>query len=64
MTLIPTLNEAGRAAVPLWQRPWLDSYHSGVPSSIPYPNVPVSTLPDGEYAWEDFVDRYLDEMVD
>jgi long-chain acyl-CoA synthetase len=34
----------GQASVPLWQRPWLDSYPSGVPSSLPYPNVPVSAL--------------------
>jgi long-chain acyl-CoA synthetase len=34
----------GPAAVPLWQRPWLDAYPGDVPSSISYPNVPVSGL--------------------
>lgn len=46
MTLIHTFPNAGRSAVPLWQRPWLDSYPSGVPSSLPYPNVPVQALLD------------------
>ena len=32
------------AAVPLWQRAWLDAYPCDVPSSIPYPRVPVSAL--------------------
>jgi long-chain acyl-CoA synthetase len=32
------------APVPLWQRAWLDAYPCDVPSSIPYPNVPVSTF--------------------
>ncbi len=31
-------------AVPLWQRVWLDAYPCDVPSSLPYPNVPVSGL--------------------
>src|SRR5438067_5937450 len=31
-------------AVPLWQRVWLDAYPCDVPSSLPYPNVPVSAL--------------------
>jgi long-chain acyl-CoA synthetase len=30
--------------VPLWQRVWLDAYPCDVPSSIPYPIVPVSAL--------------------
>jgi long-chain acyl-CoA synthetase len=30
--------------VPLWQRVWLNSYPCDVPSSLPYPNVPVSAL--------------------
>src|SRR5947209_4492577 len=34
----------GRRAVPLWQRVWLDAYPCDVPSSLPYPNVPVSAL--------------------
>lgn len=44
MYQIPTDGGLGQAAVPLWQRPWLDSYPSGVPSSLAYPNVPVSSL--------------------
>src|SRR5262249_21676300 len=31
-------------AEPLWQRIWLDAYPCDVPSSIPYPNIPVSQL--------------------
>jgi long-chain acyl-CoA synthetase len=34
----------GRRAIPLWQRIWLDAYPCDVPSSLPYPNVPVSAL--------------------
>jgi long-chain acyl-CoA synthetase len=34
----------GRPAVPLWQRVWLNSYPCDVPSSLPYPSVPVSAL--------------------
>jgi long-chain acyl-CoA synthetase len=33
-----------REAEPLWHRVWLDAYPCDVPSSIPYPCVPVSTL--------------------
>src|SRR5205823_4728413 len=33
-----------RPAVPLWQRAWLDPYPCDVPSSIPYPSMPVSGL--------------------
>src|SRR5262245_43410595 len=33
-----------RSAEPLWHRVWLDNYPCDVPSSIPYPCVPVSTL--------------------
>ena len=33
-----------RHAVPLWQRAWLDAYPCDVPSSLPYPNVPVGAL--------------------
>jgi long-chain acyl-CoA synthetase len=29
---------------PLWQRAWLDAYPRNVPSSLPYPSVPVSAL--------------------
>jgi long-chain acyl-CoA synthetase len=29
---------------PLWHRVWLDAYPCDVPSSIPYPSVPVSAL--------------------
>lgn len=31
-------------ALPLWKRSWLDAYPCDVPSSLPYPNVPVSAL--------------------
>src|SRR5436190_19398630 len=34
----------GRRAVPLWQRVWLDAYPCDVPSSLPYPNIPLSAL--------------------
>ncbi|MBY0526411.1 MAG: long-chain fatty acid--CoA ligase [Gemmataceae bacterium] len=30
--------------VPLWRRAWLDGYPCDVPSSLPYPSVPVSAL--------------------
>src|SRR6266852_143604 len=33
-----------QAAVPLWQRVWLDAYPCDVPSSLPYPSVPLSAL--------------------
>src|SRR5437868_13346065 len=33
-------------AVPLWQRVWLDAYPCDVPSSLPYPNIPVGALLD------------------
>jgi long-chain acyl-CoA synthetase len=33
-----------RQSVPLWQRVWLNAYPCDVPSSIPYPNVPLSAL--------------------
>ncbi len=33
-----------RSAVPLWQRVWLNAYPCNVPSSLPYPSVPVSAL--------------------
>jgi long-chain acyl-CoA synthetase len=33
-----------RQIVPLWQRAWLDAYPVNVPSSLPYPNFPVSGL--------------------
>jgi long-chain acyl-CoA synthetase len=36
----------GRAAVPLWQRRWLDAYPCDVPSSLAYPSIPVSGLLD------------------
>src|SRR5713101_2693360 len=44
-----------RAAEPLWHRVWLDNYPCDVPSSIPYPSVPVSTLL--EMAAKRFPDR-------
>lgn len=34
----------GRRAVSLWQRAWLDAYPCDVPSSLPYPNIPLSGL--------------------
>jgi long-chain acyl-CoA synthetase len=40
---------------PLWQRVWLDNYPCDVPSSIPYPAIPVSTLM--EMAARRFPDR-------
>jgi long-chain acyl-CoA synthetase len=39
-------NGPGQASVPLWQRAWLDAYPCDVPSSLPYPSVPVSSLLD------------------
>ena len=33
-----------RLPVPLWRRAWLDSYPPDVPSSLSYPNVPLSAL--------------------
>jgi long-chain acyl-CoA synthetase len=36
--------EDRRAPVPLWQRVWLDAYPCDVPSSLPYPIVPISAL--------------------
>jgi len=44
-----------RPAVPLWQRAWLDGYPCDVPSSLPYPSVPVSALL--ERAARQFPDR-------
>jgi long-chain acyl-CoA synthetase len=37
-------NGSAPLPVPLWQRAWLDAYPCDVPSSLPYPNVPVSSL--------------------
>ena len=37
-------NTLHRAGEPAWHRVWLDNYPCDVPSSIPYPRVPVSTL--------------------
>jgi long-chain acyl-CoA synthetase len=37
-------NRSGNRGLPLWQRVWLDSYPCDVPSSLPYPNVPVTAL--------------------
>ncbi len=34
----------GRDPEPLWHRVWLDAYPCDVPSSIPYPCIPLSTL--------------------
>lgn len=44
MNQVPSAPPPGGASVPLWQRPWLDSYPPSVPSSLPYPNVPVHAL--------------------
>jgi long-chain acyl-CoA synthetase len=33
-----------RDSEPLWQRVWLDSYPCDVPSSLPYPNIPLSAV--------------------
>jgi long-chain acyl-CoA synthetase len=35
---------SSQSAVPLWQRAWLDAYPCDVPSSLPYPSIPVSGL--------------------
>jgi long-chain acyl-CoA synthetase len=35
---------SNRASVPMWQRAWLDAYPNDVPSSLPYPNIPLSGL--------------------
>jgi long-chain acyl-CoA synthetase len=42
----PSGNGPSRSAEPLWHRVWLDAYPCDVPSSIPYPHIPVSTLLD------------------
>jgi long-chain acyl-CoA synthetase len=34
----------GSSVVPLWRRAWLDAYPGDVPSSIPYPSIPISAL--------------------
>jgi len=46
MDLSPAGRGPRRPAVPLWQRPWLDAYPCDVPSSLPYPSMPVSGLLD------------------
>ncbi len=46
MDHVLTVPGPSRPAEPLWQRVWLDAYPCDVPSSIPYPCVPVSTLMD------------------
>ncbi|GIW80286.1 MAG: long-chain-fatty-acid--CoA ligase [Gemmatales bacterium] len=38
------IRQGGPMTEPLWHRVWLDNYPCDVPSSIPYPRVPVSTL--------------------
>src|SRR5262245_58066357 len=42
--MLDSRNGPGRSEVPLWQRSWLASYPCDVPSSLPYPDVPVSAL--------------------
>jgi long-chain acyl-CoA synthetase len=37
-------NGTGQPSVPLWQRAWLDAYPCDVPSSLPYPSIPVNGL--------------------
>ncbi len=44
MSYLHTTQGNGHAPLPLWDRPWLDSYPRDVPSSLTYPNVPVSEL--------------------
>jgi long-chain acyl-CoA synthetase len=44
-----------RETVPLWQRAWLDAYPGDVPSSLSYPNFPLSALL--ETAAQRFPDR-------
>ncbi len=44
MTYSGSADGPAQAAVPLWQRVWLDAYPCDVPSSLPYPSVPLSAL--------------------
>ena len=44
MSFFDTMTNFGQPVVPLWDRSWLDSYPKDVPSSLSYPNVPVSDL--------------------
>src|SRR5215831_17945289 len=44
MDHLERLRGPAAAPVPLWQRAWLDAYPCDVPSSIPYPSLPVSSL--------------------
>ena len=44
MDRVLSVQGPSRPAEPLWQRVWLDAYPCDVPSSIPYPCVPISTL--------------------
>jgi long-chain acyl-CoA synthetase len=55
MVLQSTGSNAARRISPLWQRAWLDAYPSDVPSSLHYPQLPVSSLL--ESAAQRFPDR-------
>jgi long-chain acyl-CoA synthetase len=54
---IPGSNHAG---LPMWQRIWLDAYPCDVPSSLPYPNIPLSGL--AELSCQRFPDRAACEL--
>jgi len=37
-------SSAAKRVIPLWQRAWLDAYPSDVPSSLHYPQLPLTSL--------------------
>jgi long-chain acyl-CoA synthetase len=55
----PTLG-SNHASLPMWQRIWLDAYPCDVPSSLPYPNIPLSGL--AELTCQRFPDRAACEL--
>ncbi len=44
METMPTETTFAHPTIPLWERPWLDGYPRGVPSSLAYPSIPLSGL--------------------
>lgn len=44
MDTLSSFNPFPQPPVPLWERSWLDAYPRDVPSSLSYPNVPVSEI--------------------
>ncbi|MGF1582361.1 MAG: AMP-binding protein [Gemmataceae bacterium] len=44
METLPREVSPTHPTVPLWERPWLDGYPRGVPSSLAYPSIPLSGL--------------------